>query len=369
MKKFVLVFVVIALSVSAANAQIERFRQWYPIGEDADLHYKTSYIKSETVFFEANPIVRYSIYNDMIDVIGSKFDDNHKKHGQAYYIAFKPQFRMYTDTSRPVRTPTYKVQAGIQHLFKMEQNNFLSIALESGHFSNGQSGSSFSNLYADGSRQGDSMYTLINSHTNLSDMLNRQSGNFSTNITELNFNYRSNHLSTKDTWRNMPDWIHSATLGFVLYHNNLLGLIDIGGFTKNDIEIYGRMRYQLGYELTHVFYHKPVKKKRPDDPDRENVRITFSERIEIIQGAHPFVNPFRSETRINVAPGGHLSKDLVLFAGLVVGHDNYNYRFVDSGTQFIAGIAWSCSPPPNIGRKEDAQTEDPEDSKEDNTSK
>jgi hypothetical protein len=327
-------------------AQLENFKGWYPVAEESDIQYKTTYVKQETILFEANPYVRFGFYNDMARVLANDV----KKHAQVYYIAFKPQLRMYTDSSLPVKTPTYKAQAGVQHLFKLRENRFFSVALESGHFSNGQHGSAFSDLYVDGSAQGDSMYTLINDQTSLSNILNRRSGNFSTNLTELNFNYRSYHFRGS---KNIPDWTHSVTLGFVLYHDKLLGLIDLGGYSDDDIKIYGQMRYQAGYEATYVFPRAKKKKHKKHEP--ENARISFSERIQLIQGAHPSVQPLRSETRISFAPGGYLSKDFQVFVGLIVGHDNYNYRFVDAGTQFAAGISWSVSPPIFIGRRTDTR--------------
>lgn len=357
MKKLLTMLILTGIA-TMANAQLEKFRAWYPVAEDADLNYKTSYVKSETILFEANPLARFAFYNDMAHVVNNV----KRTHAQTYYIAFKPQFRMYSENSLPVKTPTYKAQAGTQHLFKIKENNFLSIALESGHFSNGQSGSAFSDSFADGSKQGDSMYTLINSKTNLSDILNRRSGNFSTNITELNFNYRFYHFK-KDN--NIPSWAHSMTLGFVLYHDRLLGIIDLGGYSDDDIELYGRMRYQFGYEVTHVFPHRKRNKKVVGDNEPENARISFSERIEIIQGAHPSVDPFRSETRISLAPGGYLSKDFQFFIGFIQGHDNYNYRFVDAGSQFTAGISWCVTSPIFTGRKSDVITTPLDDDEDD----
>ncbi len=354
--KRIICSIIYLLIVSSALAQLKVFRQWYPVGDDADVQYKTSYSPYETILFEANPPVRFSFYNNMLQRIGNRIQEEGKKtnsHATAVYIAFKPQFRMYTDTSLPVKTPTYKAQLGIQKLFRLKDCSFLTVALETGHFSNGQSGSSFSDKFDDETPQGDSMYTLINRNTNLSSMLNRKSGNFSTNITELNFNFRhyipftDSNNRDRNHYTQYPRFGHSATLGIVLYHDKLAGIGNLGGYTEQDIAIYGRWRFQFGYEFTWVLR----------DPGSEKIttknhaapRITFSEKLEVISGAHPWVNPLRSETRISYAPGLFFGQEPQLFIGFVTGHDNYNYRFLDSGNQFSIGISWTVSAPPNIG--------------------
>lgn len=341
MKKILFLFVLFIVASCHTYAQFEGFRSWYPIGNDADVQWKSSYLASETILFEANPIARYSIYNNMRDYLGK----NASSRGQAYYIVFKPQLRMYTDNSRPVKMPTYRAEGGVQRLFKLKSgiktSNFISIALESGHFSNGQAGAAFSEHFDDGSPESDSIYTLITDDTDLSALLNRKNGNFSTNLTEAHVNFRKYRFTS--AFSSTIDRAHSVTLGVVYYHNNLLGLFDIGGFTKEDIKIYGRFRYQLNYEYTHVLANKPGKQ-------RTNPQVKVAEMIELIQGGHASVNPFRSETRISFKPGSKRSIDFAFFAGFIYGHDNYNYRFVDDGSQFMVGFCWSPSSLPYIER-------------------
>lgn len=330
-----------------ANAQFEGFKQWYPIGEEADIQAKSSYIKSETILFEANPIVRYSFYNDMLAKIG----ESTAGKGQAAYVVFKPQIRMYTDNSLPVKTPGYKIELGYQRLFRLKathaKTDFLSFGLETGHYSNGQSGSAFSELYEDGSPQGDSMYSLITDETNLSEMLNRKSGNFSTDLTEITLNYRSHRFS--DPLSHLAKSIHNISLGVTIYHDNFLWVFPFGGYSDEDIRIYGKYRYQFQYEYTRIF------KNNKEGKNREYPRLSLSERIELIQGAHPWVNPFRSETRASYAPGGKTTLGFAVFLGVIYGHDNYNYRFVDSGWQVCGGLSWTPSPPPYIGRVKDVE--------------
>lgn len=305
------------------------YHQYYPIGDDATLMYKTSYVKSETILFEANPIVRYSFFNNIQGnlLIG-------KDNAYAFYVAFKPQLRMYTENSLPVKMPSYKIQLGFQWLRRVRGNDFFTIGLESGHYSNGQAMCAFNELIPDGSPQCDSIYSLITPKSNLSDMLNRKSGNYSTNLTELIFNYKFNHFDDQAR----PDRVHSITLGFNLYHDRFWGLLPFGGYSDADIKIYGWMRYTIGYEYT--FLYKATEPKR----------ITASQKFEIIQGAHPWVNPLRSVTSITFFPVGNF-QEFGITASFVHGHDDYNYRFVDSGNQFGIGLAWNVFPSFQIMQK------------------
>jgi hypothetical protein len=132
-----------------------------------------------------------------------------KKLSMAYYLNFQPHIRMYNDNSKPVKTPSYKILLGTQFLYKTERGNFFALALESGHYSNGQSGCSFYSELNDGTEACDDVYRLITPQTDLSAILNRSSGNFSTNLTRVSLNYRFNNLNDESK----PTRIHSRHFG------------------------------------------------------------------------------------------------------------------------------------------------------------
>lgn len=302
----------------------------YPIGDDPNIRVISNYRPEEKILMEANPYVRYSFYNNFLKDLANNF-----KHTQAWYLSAKPQMRIYHESSYPVKTPSYRVLFGTQHLYRLnkgrlngKKENFLAFSLESGHYSNGQAGSAFSEKFEDESKQSDSVYASINAKTDLSKLLNRKNGNFSTNLTELIVNYRIYELGAE----NMPLAGHSFNFGLVLYHNRFLGILDIGGYSLNDIKIYGKWRYLLTYE-----YMKILKKG-------EGIRVSFRENVEMIRSAHEQVNPLRSESVFTVFPFIH-SKSLGFFVTYIYGHDNYNYRLVDSGHQVPVGITWSQFPP------------------------
>lgn len=147
------------------------------------------------------------------------------RHTQAWYFSMVPQIRLYSGNSLPVKTPSYKGFAGTQHLFRLTKESiksrpdfFLGFSLETGHYSNGQTGCSFSRKYDDKTAQSDSIYSLITPDTDLSAILNRKSGNFSTNLTQLVINFRLYNLDSL----NIPCRMHSITAGYIVYQKNLL---------------------------------------------------------------------------------------------------------------------------------------------------
>lgn len=307
------------------------FTEIYPFGEDPNIRYMTSYTPQETILFEANPIMRYSIYNDFMEGLMSSDITN----TQGWYIAFKPQLRMYNSRSKPVKMPSYRILLGTQHLFKIPYSSrhtalFWGFSLESGHYSNGQDRSSFSEEYEDDSVEGNAIYETITPSTRLSDILNRNSGNFSTNLSELQVNFRKYALD--------GDYVgskgFSITAGYMLYHNYFLGIGDFGGYTDNDIALYGRNRYSLSGEYMHVI----------QDTRLKGMRYTVRQAFEYIDNPHQSVEKLRAETTFTVYPFRR-SKALGILASYIYGHDNYNYRFVDHGNQLSIGIVWSQFPP------------------------
>ena len=122
------------------------------------MRYMSSYVKWETILFEANPIANFSLYNNF-----EKGLMNGKNHLQAWYFSFKPQLRMYTENSLPVKTPSYRIFPATQHMFRLQPPNdsvqrFWGFAFESGHYSNGQSGCAFSEMYEDGTKESNRNY-------------------------------------------------------------------------------------------------------------------------------------------------------------------------------------------------------------------
>lgn len=296
------------------------FNDYYPIAERPTLGFMSNMTSREDILFDAKPIVYYSAMN----TIRKNMQDENEKTGNALYMSFQPHIRMYAENSKPVKTPSYRLLFGWQHIEKVRNDDFFAFAIESGHYSNGQSGCAFLSGEEDESMPCTDFHATITDNSNLADLLNRKNGNFSTNTTKLSLNYRFNTLNEY----NEPIQSHSITTSYELYHDYFFGVFDFGGYSDFDINIYGRYRFGIGYEFIHAWKPK--------------LRYAISQKFELIQGAHPFVEPLRSETTVTLYP---FNRDIGIYASYIYGHDNYNYRFVDSGNQISIGFVFDLFAP------------------------
>ena len=309
------------------------FSSFYPVNTDPYVAYKTPMYSKEKILFEASPEVRINFYNSIYSGL-----IDHRKHTEAYYLHFRPVLRMFAEDSKPVKTPSTPILLGTQHLWinylgknnplKRHEFHMYALSFETGHYSNGQNGGAFTGEFTDGTPESEAKYDEIDSKTNLSAILNRKNGNFSTNLTELKGNIRLIRVDDDFLIRRS----HTITLGETMYHNLLLGVFDVGGYSKNDIKIYGRWRTQAGYE----YMCSPVSWK--------GKRFAISEGFEYIHGAHPWVEPLRFDTKLTFFPFPRMT-DFGFAISHTWGHDNYNYRFVDHGHQVSIGLTWSIFPP------------------------
>jgi len=309
------------------------FNAVYPIGDCPNIGYKTSMVPElEKLVFEANPILRMPLYNNIRSNLM-----NGKGEASTLYFGFRPQLRMYTDNSLPVKTPSYKISIlGFQKLFRLKNDDLFAFSVESGHYSNGQAKCAFNKDIDDDSPACDSVYQLISSGTNLTDALNRESGNFSTNYTEIILNYRIIGSLNEDY---VPTSTLSIRAGWNRYHDRLLFVANLGGFSDDDIEIYGRNRFIAGAEyFTTLPANCWFRKKFSFD------RVSINGGLEYISRSHDFVKPLRAELTLSA----YLDNNLGIFLSGITGHDNYNFRFVDSGTQIFAGVSFDIFPPIEI---------------------
>ena len=295
------------------------FTQFYPIHENPTVGWRSKLKQDAAIVFDFHPVLTTSFFNNF-----KKKMEQKKLFGMGYYFSFRPHFRMYAKNSTPVQMPSYRIFLGLQHMFRLSDRHILSYAIESGHYSNGQSGCAIGEGFDDQSPECDSLYALITDDTDLSKIINRTNGDFSTNLSQITFNYR--FVPDQPTTKKFRH-LHSANFGIVYYHNNFLGLVDAGGHSEHAIEMYGRWRFLLSYNFTHQW--------------NSGYRMVFAEDIEIIEGAHPFVNPLRMVTTASF----FLPKNLGLYISYSYGHDDYNLRFVDSGHQFGIGLVWDMHPP------------------------
>jgi hypothetical protein len=98
------------------------------------------------------------------------------------------------------------------------------------------------------------------------------------------------------------------------------------------------VRYLAGFSYTRVF--------------SKHCRMTFSTDAEYISGAHPQVKPFRFVRKITWFPSINIPQ-FGFYFDWSTGHDNYNFRFVDSGNQASLGFLWNPFEPFSIWRLAD----------------
>ena len=167
----------------AQNMKNSPFSGYLPIRESPELNWSTPMTESEPLLFEAEPILYYNLYNNY-----PYYETKENPKEEAFYLYFNSHFRMFQGRSRPVRMPSYKIFMGWQRSYDLGRDYF-SFAIESGHYSNGQSGCAWSDTAVDGTRSCELIAESITDNEDLSKRLNRINGNFSTNLSKIRFQY------------------------------------------------------------------------------------------------------------------------------------------------------------------------------------
>lgn len=336
MKNKLIVWTLCYMALGQSCKQSKYFLPVYPIGENPRIGYISSAVpEKEKIYFESQPILRMSLFNN----IQRQYMNSDKDFASAWYLSFRPHLRMYNQNSKPVKTPSYKISIiGHQGVYRFknkekEPKHFFTYSFESGHYSNGQSRCAFNKELEDESLGCMTLYEQIDANTNLSNLLNRESGNFSTNYTELIIKH---FYITKYNDYNTPLSKISFQAGYNRYHDNLLWVADIGGYTNEDIKIYGKNRFLFKVD---AFY--TLNTSRFPNWLKHMDRIEHAIDYEFISKPHESVNPHR----IVFTNTLYFKNNMGVYISGIYGHDSYNYRFVDSGFQFSAGIMFDIFPP------------------------
>ena len=301
------------------NEEYKGFKDYYPISVRPYLSGGIGNNAYESILLDAEPVVYYGIYNDIHNALTSDTIGP----GDAIYISVQPQLRLYSGESKPVKMPTYKVLFGWQRILSTASDNFITAAIETGHYSNGQSGAAFSTAFEDNSEGGNAAYQTITDQTDLSAILNRENGNFSTNLTRISLNYRINNFDDL----NKPLEIHSFTLTYQVYHNKFMGIFSFGGYNPNDIALMGRHQIEAGYEYTGYF---------------KKIRYSLGQKALFHFNSHPSTKFYRSESTAIIYPW---DSDLGFMTQFSFGFDDYNYRFVDHFPRLSIGVTWDWFTP------------------------
>lgn len=347
MKNFVLISVIYCFLFLISSTQIlgqspkisKGFQGYYPISENPSIQWISSNKWDSPIIFDAKPSVYFNFYNNIIEKLNESGSDSHT--GSTVYLTFKPHLRMYNSTSKPVNMPSYRIFVGTQVLYRLggietsadnlsRKTKFIAVSLETGHHSNGQDRCAFSADFEDSSDECKSVYSSIKQTSNLSKLLNRSSGNFSTNLTEVFVNLRLNrHLKEGDD--GIPTSSNRFYLGANMYHTWLFFFAptNIGAYSDDDLELYGKWRI--------FFRYNRMKLIRNNKSYYE-----FNSKITYMTDVHEFVNPLRMEGALSIYPW--TNTDIGFLVSYSYGHDNYNFRFVDSGHRIGLGITWNMFP-------------------------
>ncbi len=296
------------------NAQKRNpFNSYLPIMENSSVSWKSPMNEEEDIVFDAQPTLYYQLYNTYLN--------QEKKNKQAVYIVFKSHLRMYQERSLPVKTPSYIGFLGYQKSFKWGKNK-LNLALETGHYSNGQSRCAWDANIEDGTEECKAAFDAITDNTDLAAIYNRNSGNFSINLSKIILQYVIPQSKSKDV--NNYAIAHRFNLMLGRNHENFAFLFDIGRENNGgDIQFVGDNFIQVA---TESFFSASKK-----------FDLSIKNELEYIHGTHPSINPWRYTFSVNVFPLDWVTAFQVAFSS---GHDNYNYRIVDSGNQFTIGVRW-----------------------------
>lgn len=322
------VWVIMTQSI-CVHAQYESSVPFLPI-------HKAAYVKGgidviepyEKQLLDACPRGLYAFKNTIIE--HAIDPSSEKKMGYAVFLDFEPQMRIYTEESKPVKTPSYKLTLGYQGMKRLTTSRskmeYFSFSVATGHYSNGQKGCAFSSGADDGDTECDKAFTDISDNTELHTILNRENGNFSTNLTSLSL--QSDHIHYNDTDSHPSHhWIFTAT--YRANHNKILGVIDLGGYSYgSEAHLYGK--HEVGIRIK----RKEFTTYRP---------FSVEAGILALFDKHPSIYPYRLHVKSTLFPFEHLEK-LGFFIEAVYGYDDYNYRLVDTRAMVQAGLEYSFFP-------------------------
>lgn len=317
-----LTLVCFLLSLSSISSQSD----YYLVGEEASINtvFSDNPEGDGGMLFEARPIARYKFHNN----IKSRIKDKKSSSFSTSYLLFSPHIRMYNENSEPVKMPSYRVAAGFQQVWRVKTKDtlfheFMVVGGEHGHYSNGQSGCAFDRRFEDGTSDCNAVYNNVNGNQDvpLTDRLNRSNGHFQTNYTSLFVNFR-------DLKKNDTAFVRSQSLNvkYTLYHRNMIGFLNFGGYSQNDIQIYGKHRYEIDYSYSWLISKYRVWK--------------LGQSLSFIDGAHRSVTTYRSVTSLTYYPWTkHVNLGIKM--AYIRGHDDYNIRFVDDISHFTIGAVFS----------------------------
>lgn len=214
-KKILFLFTLLTVISTDLLAQFEKYSHGYPITHDPVARWMSTKSEYEYIMVEFSPTIKFSFHNNFV----KRFAHSTKLHSHAQYVEFRPQFRLYSDYSAPIKTPSYRLFLSTQHFFRLSNPfpNHAAHWFRSSVWSPKQRASKYNGSVCE------AMYDSITDDTDLSALLNRTNANYSMNLSALTVNYRLNKmgsdgyakkthsfmlglcdLTQRDFWRGLP---------------------------------------------------------------------------------------------------------------------------------------------------------------------
>ncbi len=303
------------IAVFATQAQNNPFSGYMPIQEAPSLQWLSPGEESEPMVFDAEPIIYYYVYNSYREDSLAKGDVK----PEGIYLNFISNFRMYQGKSTPIKTPSYKAIVGWQRSQGIGTPTVFTYMLETGHYSNGQSRCAWSDTSLDRSLGCNKLYQGINDHTDLDVLLNRSSGNFTTNFSRF-------ALKLELKGKEPSHYYQSFQMSYTYNHVAFAGIINYGGSVENDLSIIGDGEAKVEHEIA----------LQGKEESMWSLRQSFGYLID----AHPSIEPIRYTAQLHYFPADWSTAFHLFYA---FGHDNYNYRMVDEVSQIGFGLVWDLN--------------------------
>ncbi|MGL1936255.1 MAG: hypothetical protein OCD01_14590 [Fibrobacterales bacterium] len=269
---------------------------------------------NEKVMMEARPILKVPLIDQLTPVVYK--DSNY----QRFSIIFDPHIRMLYKNSMPVIMPSYRAYISYAPTrYVSSVKSFITPMIEHGHYSNGQAGCAFgSSEDADSTCQ--TLYDTLD-ELNLSEQLNRRSGEFSTNFIRGRLKLMK-VLGFYDGTGMVEDALE-VTLEFTRYINRLFGF-SIAGYNELDAEFYSMNRYLAevaGHHYLMMF--------------NEMTQLRYGVSAQYLPSRHSEITPY------NISLFGNFTypSGLGVFVKAEKGQDLYNVRMVDDIFRVFIGIS------------------------------
>jgi hypothetical protein len=280
---------------------------------------------NEKVMMEARPILKIPIIDNLSPVIAQ--DSTY----QRFSIIFDPHIRMLYKNSMPVTMPSYRAfisYAPTRYVSSVK--SFITPIFEHGHYSNGQAGCTFgSSEDADSSCQ--VLYSGLDD-LDLSEQLNRRSGEFSTNFVRGRLKLMKVLGFFEGT--GMVEEALEVTLEYTRYINRLFGF-SVAGYNELDAEFYSMNRYLAevaGHHYLMMF--------------NEMTQLRYGVSAQYLPSRHSEITPYT----VTLFGSFTYPSGLGVFAKVEKGQDLYNVRMVDDIFRVLIGISltFGASEPPYL---------------------